>query len=72
MQGGGQPSHRPNDADFDITNEPGGYADIISYWTDGWPDKRCEFCHSAFDAATMALGRLIMRFRSSAGTLAAR
>ena len=41
IQDGGQPSHRPGDAGFDILNKPGEYADIISYWTNGWPYKKC-------------------------------
>ena len=41
IQDGGQPSHCPDDAGFGILDEPGEYADIISYWTNGWPDKIC-------------------------------
>ena len=41
IQDGGRPSHRPDDAGFGIFDEPGEYADIISYWTNGWPDSRC-------------------------------
>ncbi|KAK4994282.1 hypothetical protein LTR66_005650, partial [Elasticomyces elasticus] len=32
---GGRPSH-PIDSGFDILEEPGQYADIISYWCRGW------------------------------------
>ena len=39
IQDGGQPSHRPDDTGFDIINEPGEYAEIISYWTDNWRDS---------------------------------
>ncbi|KAK3700523.1 hypothetical protein LTR37_015924 [Vermiconidia calcicola] len=41
IQDGGRPSHPPDDASFDILKEPGEYANIISYWTNGWPDRRC-------------------------------